>query len=270
MNSYRSKGIICVKGKCNMTYALCAIEYILNEDETYEYTFSPYYSVIDLLGTDIFQGIPGLNLDRKKEIYVRENRIPTFISERVPGKNRENYYEILEELDMEYMDPIVYLIRTKQQYSGDNLFVVPYHDKEIVSYDNYVSYENNNSMIKDILVNICMGNDVEINGQFINDSNRKLIHDILISIYYRTFKSMKERQRKGIRLADEEGKYTGRKPIKVDYLKYCEMLEKVEKGEMTVKEAALKLGISIDKYYRVRKQLQNSNNILTQYSSIEE
>ena len=71
-------------------------EYEEFEDETYEYRFYPNYEIIGLLNDDIFQGIPGLNLDLRKEVYIRNNMTPVFISERTPGPNRENLYEMLE------------------------------------------------------------------------------------------------------------------------------------------------------------------------------
>lgn len=57
----------------------------------------------------MFQGIPSLNLDLKKEVYVRENILPTFILERVPSKNREDLYDLLKSVNLTYIDPIEYL-----------------------------------------------------------------------------------------------------------------------------------------------------------------
>ena len=91
MKSSVSKGIICLKDELNIEFRVCVIEYILNEDETFEYRFYPNYDVISLLSDNLFQGIPGLNLDLKKEVYIRKNILPVFISERVPSKNREDY-----------------------------------------------------------------------------------------------------------------------------------------------------------------------------------
>ena len=49
--------------------------------------------------------------------------MPVFISEREPMKNRENLYELLEECDMDYWDPLEQLIRTDSHYFGDRLYV---------------------------------------------------------------------------------------------------------------------------------------------------
>ena len=75
MKTYKSKGIISLKGPFNIVYKLCEIEYILYEDETFEYDFTPNYCVMSLMSSYYFQGIPGLNLDLKKEKYIRKNII---------------------------------------------------------------------------------------------------------------------------------------------------------------------------------------------------
>ncbi|MDD7043622.1 MAG: recombinase family protein, partial [Mollicutes bacterium] len=115
MKAYISKGTICIKGPFQLIYAVCKITYQLNEDDSFKYVFEPNYSVISLLDSSIFQGIPGLNLDLKRKEYIRI-KTPTFIAERVPSKKREDYLDLLAKVDMDYMDPIEYLIRSKEQY----------------------------------------------------------------------------------------------------------------------------------------------------------
>lgn len=257
MKNYSSKGTICVRGNFDLVYALCEIEYIANSDNTFKYIFRPNYSVIDLLTSEYFQGIPGLNLDLRKDEYIRDNKTPTFISERVPSTNREDYYILLEKLNMEYMDPIKYLILTNEQYSGDKLFVIEKKEKETVTFDSAIYDGNNNVLIKNILINICLGNDVKIGREIVNDLNRKSFHDVFLAIYRRSLENRKKLQRLGIEKAKAKGVYKGRKPIKVDTLMFLDYLEKVRKKEMTARQAAIKLGISIDKYYRTKKLLQN-------------
>lgn len=80
------KGTIYAVDQMNVTYDVCYIEQTTYEDETFRYLFKPYYDTIKLCNPTFFQGIPGLNLDLKKEIYVRENKTPTFIYERTPRK----------------------------------------------------------------------------------------------------------------------------------------------------------------------------------------
>ena len=96
------------------------IEYTEREDESFFYKITPNYSVISLLSEKDFQGIPGLNLDLKKESYIRENIVPVFISERTPGENREDLWVLLESCNMRYLNRLEWLIRTKTRYSGDS------------------------------------------------------------------------------------------------------------------------------------------------------
>ncbi|MCR4662165.1 MAG: hypothetical protein K5765_09255 [Clostridia bacterium] len=253
MREYKSLGTICVKDNQNFIYAICTIEYVLFEDEKFKYTFTPNYSVIDLLDSEIFQGIPGLNLDLRKDKYVRENINPTFISERVPSKNREDYYELLNKVNMEYMDPIKYLILTDMQYFGDNLFVIPYKEKKIIEINNKT---NNLLYIKQLLENICLGNNIFFSGEEINDSNRKIFHIVFLELYKKEYNSYKSKQKIGIEKAKQEGKYRGRKPIKVDILKFIELEENVNNKKITRQQLIKELGISKDKYYRIKKSCE--------------
>lgn len=255
MNTYYSRGLIVVKDKFNITHLLSKIEYFCNEDETFKYVFTPSYSTISLLKSDIFQGLPGLNLDIKKEKYERINRVPVFISERVSNKNREDYYELLKEVNMEYMDPVEYLIRVKGQYFGDPYFVIAYKDKEKIDLDNLKGKYTNTELIKIILDNIAIGNDIIFNDTLINDDNRKLIYDILIKLYKRSVTYKKEKQLEGISLAKVNGKYKGRKRIEIDVINFLNYLNKINNKEITVKEACKNLGITIDKFYREKKRI---------------
>lgn len=255
MKKYVSKGTICIKGPYHLVYAVCKLTYELYEDDSFKYVFEPNYSVINLLDSSIFQGIPGLNLDLKEKKYIR-TIAPTFISERVPSSKREDYIDLLAKVSMDYMDPIEYLIRTKDQYSGDLLFVKPFEEKKTISFDEYRGRQTNAALMKEILSNLCLGNDISINGQIINDENRKTFYDVFINLYSRSYDQNKEKQSIGIARAKKEGLYKGRKPIKVDEMSFLVLLAKVEKKEISPKEVAKQLRISIDKYYRLKKKLQ--------------
>ena len=256
MKTYISKGTICIPGDFNLIYRVCDIFYYLNSDDTFQYVFKPNYSVIELINSKYFQGVPGINLDLKKEEYIRENITPTFISERVPSKKRLDYFELLQKVGMEYMDPIEYLIKTDEQYFGDKLFVIPYENKKII-HINKDTHDTNFSLLKIILLNICLGNDIIINNQKIDDENRKIFHDVFIDLYSRSYELRKEKQKEGIAKAKSDNKYKGRKPIKVNEVKFLEKLSLVNKKEISTKEAAASLGISIDKFYRLKKTMQN-------------
>ncbi len=256
MKSLTSKGIICIKDKLNIEYRVCKIEYTLYENEEFEYVFTPNYEVIEYLDKNkIFQGIPGIDLDLKEEKYIRKNIIPTFISERVPSENREDYYDLLKEVNMEYMNPIEYLIKTKKRYSGDKLYVIPFEERKnvvIYSIDKDKRF-NRMSLDKYILDNLAAGNKLTLyDGKNLNN----IIFFKMIELFYTDeVKEFKRCQMRGINKAKKEGKYKGRKPIVVDEVSFMNMLERVSNKELTARKAAEKLGISIDKYYRLKKQM---------------
>lgn len=104
MKQITTTAMICLDDDLGLTYCISKIEYLLREDDSFSYIFTPNYSVIDLLTSEWFQGIPGLKLELRKSRYVRENITPVFISERTPGENRENLQELLKECHMDYLN----------------------------------------------------------------------------------------------------------------------------------------------------------------------
>lgn len=257
MDNYISKGIICIKDDYNLEYRLCELTYSLNKDQSFEYLFVPNYDVIDLLSLSIFDGIPGLDLSLRKDEYVRKNTIPTFISERVPSESRVDYYELLAQRNMDYMDPIEYLIRSKKKYSGDNLYVIAYEEKTSTNINIDELKCNSIDCNRKILSEICKGNNVLVNGEIIDDTNRKSIFNILISIYGKSYRQKRIQQKNGINSAKKQGKYVGRTPVRIEKIKLLQMQEDVKNKKLTSKQAAEKLGISIHKYYRELKKLHN-------------
>lgn len=255
MKIYESNANICVKGNHNIVYRVAEIQYLEKEDGYTRYTFIPNYSVISLLDSKYFQGIPGLNLDLKRERYIRENMTPVFISERVPMKNRVDYQKLLNDVGLEVMEPIQYLLRTKLQYFGDNFFLLPYKEKETFTIKKKEEKKSSSAFIRELLEKIAAGDDVSINGCLIDDDNRKTLHGVLMFIYSRSIEAQKLSQKEGIAKAKESGVYKGRKPKKVDILKFEDALAKIERKNLSVKDACLYLGISVDKFYREKKKL---------------
>ncbi|MGM9972283.1 MAG: recombinase family protein [Anaeroplasmataceae bacterium] len=254
MKSIISTGLICLTNNLNIEFSVCKIEYILNEDESFKYIFTPYYDVIELLDSNIFQGIPGLELSLRKSEYIRENMIPTFISERVPSQNREDYFELLDSVGLSYMDPIQYLIKSDNMYSGDNLYVKEYKNRENITIGDNTGKANSFGIVKILLDNIAHGNYVYLpNGICLN--NKSVFHTLQY-IYEKGYNEVKQKQRVGIEEAKEEGKYKGRKPIEVDKLIFLEQLEMYENGKITFNEALVNLNISKSTFYRLKDKFQ--------------
>ena len=106
-----------------------------------------------------------------------------------------------------------------------------------------------------MLENICLGNDITIGSDEINDSNRRIFYNVFLEIYEKLYKAYKASQKQGIEKAKKAGKYAGRKPIIVDTIKFIDLEEKVKNKEITRQELMKQLGISKDKYYRLREKV---------------
>lgn len=256
MKTHSSKASICVRGEFGIVYRLCEISYFADEEGSFRYVFKPHYEVIELIAPPYFEGIPGLDLDLRREEYTRENRVPVFISERVPGENRADLQELLEKVGLDRMEPLEYLLRTKEQYFGDPLFLLPCRERRSVALDGIKGKQTNSSLIRRALEAICYGDEVKVGEVRIDSSNSRLFFEVFSFLYRRSYEQREEARKEGIEKAKAEGRYKGRKPIPVDTMGFLEALEKVEKKELSPKEAAKRLGISIDKYYRLKRKLK--------------
>ena len=71
MKEHHTKAYIYVSDPHGIKYVVSTIEQIIYEDESINYIFTPHYTVIDFLDPSFFQGIPGLDLNLRKERYLR-------------------------------------------------------------------------------------------------------------------------------------------------------------------------------------------------------
>jgi hypothetical protein len=252
-----TSGQICLDDEYGFTYCISEIEYCERDDESYFYTFIPNYSVIELLASDIFQGIPGLDMDQKKDKYIRENITPVFISERTPVKNHENLWELLEASNMEYLNRLEWLIRSNTRYSGDSLYVKRLEQIPFIEVENITALGNRSSAImRKLLEVICKGVIIKTNSYIINDANRKECHSLLLSIYTQEKMYIANQKTKGIKESAKQGKYKGRGKIKIDDTKLLEVISEYEDHKITGEQAAEKLNISratFNRRYRIMK-----------------
>lgn len=250
MKEITTKGDICLKDKYNFIYKVADIIYTEREDESFVYEIRPNYSVIDLLDTKDFQGIPGLDLDLKKESYIRENIVPVFISERTPGKNREDLWELLKDCKMQYLNQLEWLIRTDTTYPGDNFFVQRPEDKSI-KVDSITSFGDRSAVIcRKMLEIICYGNTIISPPVIINNTNRKEYFNLLMSLYSTEKKYIDSRRCEGISVSAKKGNYKGRERIKIDKLASQEIFLEYEAKKISSTEAAKKLSISNSTFLR--------------------
>ena len=257
MKESLTKGLICLRDDLDIEYKIASITYIEREDESFSYIFIPFYNVIDLLGFPIFQGIPGLNLDLRREKYVRDNRVPVFISERSPGKNREDLWELLEEVGMNYLNPLEWLIRTDTRYGGDRFYVKRYmaeDEAHCVTVKEDRGLERSASYSRYLLDLICHGHDVITEFYTIDDSNRKEYYSLLMTLYRKDVEYQRSRQKDGVKKGAAQGNYRGRARIQMDELNATEVFESFRERKITETEALKKLGISRATFYRRLKE----------------
>lgn len=267
MKSLTTIGTICLRDKYDFEYRIAKIEYNEYEDESFNYVFTPNYSVIDLLSADLFQGIPGLDLSLRKERYVRENIIPVFISERAPGKNREDLWQLLEACGMDYLNQLEWMIRAGYRYSGDQLFVRRYEasdEKQTISLKDVSSLDTRSVRImRKLLEQICRGNDIQTSDFIIDDSTRKQYYSLLMSLYKKEKSYLDERKAAGIKKSAAEGNYRGRKRISIDYPKLHEVLSAYDCKKIDETEAIGRLGISKSTFYRRLKEFNQNKRSRT-------
>ena len=251
MKSIIIKGTICLEDDYHFLYKIAKIEYEEYEDGNYKYSIFPNFAVIDLLPVKVFQGIPGLDLSLRREVYKRENMIPVFISERAPANNRENLWELLEENNMTTNNMLEWLIKTNTRYSGDRLFVTNFKENNIYNVISmYELVNRSNNIIKKLLQIITSGEYLVSKEVEINDSTRKMIYNLLMPIYISTCKLRKKQQRKGIKEAQVNNKYKGRKKKELDTLLFSKLKEDYINHKITAHNAAKRLGISRSTFIR--------------------
>lgn len=258
MNLHTTDALICLKDDFGIEYVICEVEYKIWESEEFEYRFRPVYPVIDLLDSKLFQGIPGINLDKRKPEYVRKNVVPTFISERAPGKNREELWKLLEDCNMQYLNQLEWLTRTDTHYVGDRLYV----RKTTSPYESDITFDNlkrNVDIQKRLLEYICAGRSFSYEGFLIDDSNRSVCYNLLYRLFHKEAERIKELQMDGIRRAKADGKYQGRKSIQIDDLAFNDVLRKYKNKQINANDAAKKLGISLSTFYRRIKENDDIN-----------
>ena len=116
---YRNSGIIYAVDRSGDKYAVSRVDFERFDEQNFQYIFSPDWSVIDTLPASIFQGIPGLDMSSRLERYYRVNMTPYFISERTPSEGREDLWELLDVVGLDYYDRFEWLLRSNMR-CGNN------------------------------------------------------------------------------------------------------------------------------------------------------
>lgn len=264
---YRSQGIIKVCDR-DMTYAVSTITYERYDDQNFQYVFTPIWSIIDALPPAIFSGIPCLELAHRLERYYRVNMTPVFITERTPGTSREDVWELMERVGLDYYDRFEWLLRSDVRCGTDNLIVdrLPETGKEVwidqsvsretlqeVNCKDRVRIQNLKTfsgpaftLQRDFTVILQSGAKVylEEEKEELSEAERCAMLRLLIMERERDRKVKTQAQLSGIAKAKDEGKYKGRKRIEIDETLMDLVFADFDQGKTNVRTAMERLGLS--------------------------
>lgn len=274
---YRNSGVIYAVDRAGSKYAVSRVDFERYDDQNFQYIFSPEWSVIDTLPTSIFQGIPGLDMSLRLERYYRVNMTPYFISERTPSESREDLWDLLEEVGLDYYDRFEWLLRTNMRCGTDNLIVeraeaarqIPFESIEslpdnlqpgdCVTIKGFQSVASTNHQLRRNLLQILRS------GAQIWDESEKhqlseeacsLLLNLLMLQESMESKQKKQRHQDGVNRAKSDGKYVGRKRISVDKNLFRQVAEDFRAHKITEEEAMTRSGIaSRSTFYRRLKEI---------------
>ena len=243
--------MICLKDGFGIEFRICRIDYTVRDNGHYLYRFRPNYGVIDMLSPPLFQGIPGLDLELRKEEYVREDMVPVFISERTPGENRADLWELLQSVDMDHLNRLEWLIRTDLQYFGDPMYVIRYEEPGAIDMRNTdVTFR---VMTLRVLKAICAGNDVILPDTEIDDSNRTFAYHLLKDILLKNDLRVKEQRSNG------DLPSLGRRRREIDEKELEFVKKNMDMGFLTSEAAAERLGVSRATLFRRLKEFEEQS-----------
>ena len=274
--TYVNSGIIKAVMKSGEKISVAQIDYQEFDEENFQYVISPYWEIVDGLPASVFQGIPGIDMDLRLKDYYRVNYIPTFIAERTPSESREDLWELLESVDLDYYDRFEWLLRTKMRAANDNLIVerrrieetvgqfasgiisgLQYGDKVIV--ESMESIADTTAGLTDGMFNIVTsGIDVVTeSGQVLVDAmTRAAMIPYMVAQRIMSRRERISHQQAGIEQAKKDGKYAGRKPTPVDENVLRQVAKELEEGIITIEEAMKRTKInSRSTFYRKLRNL---------------
>ena len=277
---FRSVGIVKAVDRNKNKYNVAEVAFERYDDQNFQYVFSPYWKLIEFLPREVFEGIPGIDMDIRKEHYYRVNMTPSFISKRTPSSTRENVKELLEEVGLDYYDRFEWLLRTNRHCGDDNL-VVERKRMEAQVFEKLDAETLNLVQPGDkiVLERLC---DIAPDRKRLSESLFRLLQsgatisvkedDIIFSAelspnplyilermmeYSRIYGDV--RRREGIERAKENKKYKGRTPIKVDKLAFEDIACKFENGIIVESQALKSLDMSRSTFYRRMREWKKSN-----------
>lgn len=268
---YRNSGIIYAVDRSGDKYAVSRVDFERFDEQNFQYIFTPEWSVIDTLPASIFQGIPGLDLSLRLERYYRVNMTPYFISERTPSEGREDLWELLDEVGLDYYDRFEWLLRSNMRCGTDNLIVeraeasrriifesidllpANLQPSDCVSIKGLHNIGSTSHQLRQSLLHILRsGAQIwdESEGRIISETECCTLLNLLMIQESLDKKWKKNHHSEGVAKAKNEGKYTGRKKISVDPNLFDRIATDFDRKKISEDEALRRLGISRATFYR--------------------
>ena len=279
---YRNSGIIKAVTEENEKIQVGKITYEEFENEEFQYIITPFWPIIDTLSAKVFQGIPGIDMELRLEHYYRVNYVPVFITERTPGPSREDLWELLESVGLDYYDRLEWLIRTDLRAAIDNLIVERARDEM------RTQEIQNSTILRQALEDGQYGDEFIIESiatlgtnskECVKRLNRMMHYGIQLTskkeklhlcvedyqAWMPIFEHLcemdesqrKKQQQKGIQQAKKLGIYKGRKRKEVDEQFLKEQIRRFQKKEISLEEALQAVGMSKSTLYRRMRETEN-------------
>ena len=77
----------------------------------------------------------------------------------------------------------------------------------------------------------------------------------------KVFEQLKQRQREGIEIAKAQGKYTGRKPIEIDWTRFWQLYGEWKSKSITGRDFMRRMGLSANTFYRRVREYEATHGI---------
>ena len=202
---------------------------------------------------------------------------PYFISERTPSESREDLWELLEAVGLDYYDRFEWLLRTDMRCGTDNLIVeraevartitfesinsLPpdLQPADLVSIQGFQSIAKTSRQLRKILLQILRsGAHIwdETDSHQLSEEECSLLLNLLMVQESMEAKQNKQRHQEGVAQAKNNGKYAGRKKIVVDPNLFRQIAEDFRNHKVTEVEAMHRTGIrSRSTFYRRLKEI---------------
>lgn len=234
---YRNVGIIKVYDRYNRNYSVGEVIFERFDEQNFQYIIKPYWYSIDQIPYGLFQGIPGIDMDLRRDAYYRVNMTPTFISMRTPSESRENVRELMRLVGLDYYDRFEWLLRSEMRCGDDNLFVVRkpaddlriqgleqakiryLHPSDIVEIENLSDIQSSNAKLVENLFSLLQSGVriyIRSESRYIDDNERRTMLYLLRNMQECIDRNNRNHRQLGIEEAKRNGRYTGRKPIELD------------------------------------------------------